>query len=205
MCIPVYILAGGKSSRFGSDKARALVDGQPLIRRIADAVASHASRVTVVADAAGKFADLGLTTIADSVPDRGPMGGLLTALLDHRNRSTSDWLLLLSCDLLYMSSVWIDTLLAHRGPGVRAVAFRPDRWQPLLALYHATILPQIEACVTNGSLAMQPLLEAVSCVTAPLPLNWPAILQANTPAELAQAVAQDHSHSKASLHKARPC
>ena len=74
------VLAGGQATRFGSDKARAMLDGEPLIARLVKRVQPHASRITVVADVAGKYDDLGLTTIADDVPGRGPVGGLLAAL-----------------------------------------------------------------------------------------------------------------------------
>ncbi len=55
----VYILAGGKSRRFGSDKARAEAKGVAVIVRVAEALASIAGTVTVVADRAGRYDDLG--------------------------------------------------------------------------------------------------------------------------------------------------
>ena len=48
--VPAYILSGGRSSRFGSDKARALAAGKPLILHAADTVAPVAASITVVAD-----------------------------------------------------------------------------------------------------------------------------------------------------------
>jgi molybdopterin-guanine dinucleotide biosynthesis protein A len=77
--IPVYLLAGGRSSRFGSDKARAELAGVPLILRLAHQVEPVASPLVVVADRRDKYLDLGLTTIADALPGLGPLGGLLTA------------------------------------------------------------------------------------------------------------------------------
>src|SRR3954452_12325135 len=95
--LPVYVLAGGKSSRFGSDKARALIDGTPLIRILADRLSPFASSLTVVAEVAGKYDDLGLKTIADQVPGLGPMGGLKTILGSLPENSRSPWFLLVSC------------------------------------------------------------------------------------------------------------
>ena len=63
--VPVYILAGGKSSRFGQDKARVQLHGQPLLLHTARMVQAFASSITVVANAVDKYADLGLRTIAD--------------------------------------------------------------------------------------------------------------------------------------------
>src|SRR4051794_14706591 len=76
---PAYILAGGQSQRFGSDKARAPLDGKPLIVHVAESLKPIASSVTVVAKDFGEYDDLGLVSIGDLQPGLGPMGGLLTA------------------------------------------------------------------------------------------------------------------------------
>src|SRR5262245_52966476 len=101
--IPVYILAGGKSSRFGSDKARAIFRGEALISRIAREVEAVASQVTVVAERAGKYDDLGLRTIADLQSGLGPIGGLLTAL----GECGDDWVFIASCDMVAINIEWI--------------------------------------------------------------------------------------------------
>ena len=62
--VPAYILAGGRSVRFGSDKARALVEGEPLIRRVADGLAQVTGSITAVAQQADAYADLGVKHVA---------------------------------------------------------------------------------------------------------------------------------------------
>lgn len=95
--LPLYILAGGRSSRFGSDKARAELGGRPLVRRIADALAPVADPVRVVAGPPGGYADLGFVTIADRRPDLRPLAGLEMALLDRQQLCGTGWLILCSC------------------------------------------------------------------------------------------------------------
>ncbi|HEY9840887.1 MAG TPA: NTP transferase domain-containing protein, partial [Candidatus Obscuribacterales bacterium] len=63
--LPVYLLAGGRNSRFGSDKARALLGGSPLILQVARLLHPYAADLKVVATTAGAYADLGLETLAD--------------------------------------------------------------------------------------------------------------------------------------------
>lgn len=178
--LPAYILAGGASSRFGSDKARAVLDGQPLIVRIA----SGFSRVTVVADAADKYADLGLRTIADRLEGTGPMGGLQAALHDLPDRD--EWLLLLSCDLLRVERAWVEALRDAIQPGRLACAFKPDLWQPLLAVYHRAILPEVQSRLSRDERAMWKLLDAVDAhvVTLPDGSTLPPAIQANHPSDL---------------------
>ncbi len=179
--VPVYLLAGGRSSRFGEDKARALLDGEPLLLRLARLLAPVASALTVVAEREGKHADLGLRTLADRRPGLGPLAGLETALLDRGD----GWLLLTSCDWVTLEPAWVSRLLAARSPGAHAVAFRGEVWQPLLALYHTGLAPQVTVRLEAGQLPLWRLLEGCGATAVPLPEDWDRALQANTPAELA--------------------
>lgn len=185
--LPVFILAGGKSSRFGSDKARALVHDLPLIRVIADRLRKCASQITVIADRAGKYDDLGLKTIADEIPDLGPMGGLKTALdvLDAAKKKDA-WFLLCSCDLVGLNANWIEQLGANRKAGERAVAFKGEQWEPLIALYHVSIRAEVERALRGRNASMWKLLEQVKAVEVPLPEDWPRRAQVNSPQELAE-------------------
>jgi len=183
--IDFYILAGGRSSRFGGDKSRALLDGRPLIARVAAKVGERARSVTVVSEAAEKFADLGLRTIGDVQPGLGPLGGLETALKDLPRDAA--WLGLVSCDLVKLEAGWIDGLLDHRREGARAVAFRDAHgWQPLVALYHRAVLEVVEARLRAEARSMRGLLDPVDAVAVALPRDWPAVLQVNTREDLAR-------------------
>ncbi|MDQ3331429.1 MAG: molybdenum cofactor guanylyltransferase, partial [Planctomycetota bacterium] len=141
MNVTGYVLAGGKSSRFGSDKARAILDGVPLIVRVAVTVAEKCRPVIAVADVVGKYDDLGLLTIADRRPGLGPLTGLETALAHRLAQHGPGWLLLVSCDLAAVKAEWIDTILRQlppdeRNPASAAVAFRSAFWQPFPAAFH---------------------------------------------------------------------
>lgn len=156
--IPIYILAGGRSSRFGSDKARAELNGESLLARLVKHVQSRASRITVVADIQDKYSDLDLRTITDEVAAAGPLGGLHAALRDLRE--DENWLLLLSCDLVDPPVTWIEDLLKHCQMECSAAAVFTDRWQPLVAVYHKQIVTEVEQRLAAGDRAMWRLLEA---------------------------------------------
>ncbi len=180
--VPAYILAGGRSSRFGSDKARAVLAGEPLIVRVARLLTPAASTLTAVADRPDRYADLGLRTIADVHPGLGPLSGLHAALRDRRD---GDWLLLCSCDALLVRSKWLERLLASRTPGAQAVAFRRDRWQPMPALYAGTILADVERALADSRRSLHALLDRLRVIALPQPGDWPDAWQANTAGELA--------------------
>ena len=181
--VPLYLLAGGQSSRFGSDKARATLEGEPLIRRVSRLAALSTSSVTVVANRAGKYADLGLRTIADRRGGLGPLVGLQTALMDLPNGE--DWLLLCSCDAAILEPHWLEQLIATRAERFDAIAFQgSDRWQPMPALYCRTALPQIEHQLQEDRRSMQQLLDRLNTAALPQPRDWPERWQVNTPEDL---------------------
>lgn len=179
--VPVYILAGGRSSRFGSDKARAVVQGSPLLQHAVQAAAPVASRITVVASGDGQYDDLGQRTVGDLQPHLGPMGGLIAALEDLD--PPGSWLLLLPCDLLGLQPRWLELLLegAHGPP---AAAFRGTRWEPLPAIYHHDILPAARRCLAAGQRALWRLLETAGARSLELPTDWQTARRITRPRDL---------------------
>lgn len=179
--IAAYILAGGKSRRFGSDKARAPIDGRAMILHVADAVRMIAPRITVVAGTADAYADLGLRTIADRYPGRGPMAGLHAALLD----APTEWIALVGCDTIGVAASGWRVLPESRRDGCDAVAFRHGLWEPLCALYRRAILPEVQRWLDAGELSMQRLLDAIRTAPTPMPPDWDGRpLSVNSPSDL---------------------
>ncbi len=128
-----FILAGGLSKRFGTDKARHKHRGRPFLNHIHDTVARVSHKVTVIAKKAGAYDDLGVVTIADHYPQQAPMAGLLTAF----DVSERDWIFIISCDVPDMDVEILQTLWEQRQtPGVVPVTSGIS--QPLAALYHKT-------------------------------------------------------------------
>lgn len=74
------IIAGGRSSRFGSDKAMATLGGRALIDHVQAALAPQVREIVVVGRA-----HEGLRGIPDQpAPGLGPLGGIAAALLEAR-------------------------------------------------------------------------------------------------------------------------
>ena len=214
MRLPVYILAGGRSSRFGADKARAILHGRPLIVRVAEALSPCAARLAVVADRPGKYDDLGLATLVDDHPGLGPLAGLQRSLRDldethDGGRGVADsaeWLLLCSCDLSRARASWVERLGAARSNDAQAVVFEggPKGREPLFALYRLSIRPVVDARLAVGDRSMRGLLDAVRSMLVPLPADWPRAAQINTPDDLRRATAELGHPSTAQHAPARP-
>ena len=164
MRVEGYVLIGGRSSRFGSDKALHTVDGRAMALHVADALRALADSVTLVGGPR-KRELLGLPVIPDQFPGAGPLGGILTALTN----ASSPWILVVACDMPKLSAAPLASLLdpAVRS-SVRAVLPRtPDgRLQPLCAAYARTALGPLANAFRGGT---RKVMEAVQT------LPWRAI------------------------------
>lgn len=124
------VLAGGRSRRFGSDKALAELDGRPLIEHAATALRDHVDHVVIC----GRDSPVaGLASVADwPAPDLGPLGGLCGALR-YAAAHGYDAVLSIGCDTPIVP--W--ALLARLG-AAEGAAFLPQlpvigRWPSHLA------------------------------------------------------------------------
>ena len=183
--LPAYIMAGGKSSRFNSDKARALIGGRPLISIISEKLETLFVSVTAVADKPDKYADLGLTTIGDLTPGLGPLGGLATALDDFtKKKSGTGWIFLISCDFVDFETGWIERLWSEKDKKTKAAAFRGDFWEPLFAFYHTSLFAEAHKRAASNDRSMWRFLEKVKCYPASLPQGWFDVADIDRPEDL---------------------
>ena len=141
------ILAGGRSSRFGSDKARHLYGGKALIQHVVDSLSSAAERYVVSAESY-----LDLPHYPDLNPQQGPLGGLETAL----HHAQHEWLALAACDLPHLSPEYWSGLAQRASGQVTLVV--TDRPQPLAAFYHASTLDTVRSQLVRGERSLDALL-----------------------------------------------
>ena len=176
------ILAGGRGSRLGGvDKAWLRRDGMTQVERIVARLAPEVDEVLVSANRnRDAYAGIGLATVADTVPDIGPLGGL-DALA---GACTGDWLLTLPVDLFSFNDCLLRSLAA-RGPS-GAFAVDDDGPQPRVALWPvAALRPAVAAAVAEGDYAVHALQARLGMV--PLRLEGVRFGNLNTPQDLAKA------------------
>ena len=118
------VLAGGRSSRFGSDKGAALLDGRTLVERAAAALSAYADEVVIVSP--DGVADL-------PRPGLGPLGGIAAAL-DHAAERGFRCVLTIGCDMPVLPSGLIEALL-RRAPAYCAEAPVLGHWQAALGAH----------------------------------------------------------------------
>ena len=130
--LTALILAGGKSTRFGADKARYAVEGRAMIERVVAVVAPVAEALLIsVGEEGVDYAVPGARQVVNRVEGAGPLAGLHAGLAV----AETPWLLVVACDMPFITPVVMQALLAARGPNTEAVVARtPDgRYHPLCA------------------------------------------------------------------------
>jgi molybdopterin-guanine dinucleotide biosynthesis protein A len=142
-----FVLAGGRSSRMGRDKALLEIDGVTLIVRAVTLLRSVLDEATVIASKAG-YESLGLRIVGDDFPGFGPLGGIATAL----HISKKPWNLVIACDLPYLSKAWLEYLIerALKSEADAVVPMNVRGPEPLCAMYHKNAEQRIRTGVEGG-------------------------------------------------------
>jgi molybdenum cofactor guanylyltransferase len=142
-----FILAGGKSSRMGCDKALLEIAGVSLIARATRLLQSVTSDTKIVASPS-LYSSLGAPIVADDWPGCGPLGGIATVL----RVSKTPWNLVVACDLPYLTKAWLDLLIerALKSKADAVVPMNERRLEPLCAMYHKNAENRIRAAVEGG-------------------------------------------------------
>jgi molybdenum cofactor guanylyltransferase len=141
-----FILAGGKSTRMGSDKAFLDLHGQPLIAHALDLARSITQVVKIVGDPQ-KFSTFG-PVVDDIYPARGPLGGIHAAL----GSTSTTWNLVLGVDLPFIQSRFLNYLVtkAQSTHSVVTVPSANGHLQPLCAVYRKEFCQSADRALSAG-------------------------------------------------------
>lgn len=161
MRISAAILTGGAATRFGGrDKGALIVDGETIVGRQLAAISYVTNNVVLVGTAPSVPPVLpwppfhAVRTVPDLAPGLGPLGGLHTALAD----ATGDVLLLLACDMPFVSSPFLAYLASLARDADAVVPQTEDGYHPLCAAYTPACRDAIAGRLADGRLAMKDLL-----------------------------------------------
>lgn len=179
------VLAGGRSSRMGTDKALLELDGATLLDRAVELLRPHARELLIIGDV-DRHGHPHATTVGDRRPGLGPLGGLITAL----ERSRYGRIIALACDMPAVNDRLILRLKAQCDATVdAAVPVHAGGAEPLAAAYHLRCLSPFEQAVDAGDLKLAHALHRVR--VAPVEVSpgregWPADLfrNINAPGDL---------------------
>lgn len=156
MNIGCVILAGGKSTRMGRDKANLEFQGQTFIKKLAQELDFFEEKMIARGPNEG-FEGMDWTIIPDLHEECGPIGGLHSALKNCK----SEALFCLPCDIPLMETSlfhWLVPFLEEKYDAV--VCMTPDgKRHPLSGIYWKSSAAVLEEQISNGDNRMMSALD----------------------------------------------
>jgi molybdenum cofactor guanylyltransferase len=173
MRIKPYILAGGKSSRMGRDKAMLELEGKTLLARAVETLRlvkglqSPDGHIEVTICGEREALEGADRAIVDRYPSCGPLGGIEAALNDLTTREHADWAFFIPVDMPLLSATLIEQLLAvwtcevlASGQVSACLAEADSRPQPLVSLVHRSVLVLVREALDAGRYKVVPVLQS---------------------------------------------
>lgn len=156
--LTAFVLAGGKSTRMGSDKALMRLGGQPLIIRALALAKMLTDEVNIVGDPE-KFGTFG-KAVQDIYAARGPLGGIHAAL----RHSTTDHNLILGVDLPFVTSSFLSFLVlaAKSSNAMVTLPSSGGYLQTLCAIYRKEFFRPAESALAAGRNKIDALFPDIS-------------------------------------------
>lgn len=153
MQITGIVLAGGKSTRFGKDKALVQVNGKSLLENAVDICSEFCSTILISSNQrVHQVSEFKI--VPDEFPGCGPIGGIYSGL----KHSETAWNLVLSVDAPVVEKEFIRYLISMINNSEAVVPVSINGKEPLIALYKKSGLPEIKKRIQDKNYKMHDLL-----------------------------------------------
>lgn len=191
VCPPMtgFVLAGGKSSRMGREKALLRIGQSTLIEVVIRRLRTCVQHLVVIGNAqnvSGLEGVSDVTVLTDLKPAYGPLMGIYTGLMS----TTTPLNLFVSCDMPWLDGRLIERLASAWCEQVESVAsLHPlEGVQPFPLLCHVNACRTVGALLDQGERSLKALLSrpGARLVRIEEPELWRAFTNVNTVADYAQ-------------------
>ncbi|WP_243372596.1 molybdenum cofactor guanylyltransferase [Geotalea sp. SG265] len=179
------ILAGGASSRMGSNKALLPYRGGRFIEAIHRQLARHFGEVIVVTNTPEQYRFLPCRTVGDIFPGMGALAGIHAGLF----HSTNPAIFAVACDMPYLSDELIGYLAGRCNPAGVVIPESDGGLEPLHAVYGRGCLDAMERSLAAGKKRVVSFFDAVPVEVVPAGLvacfdgGFNSFRNINTPTE----------------------
>ncbi len=131
LLMPAYLLCGGGSKRFGSDKALALINGRKVIEIIIEELRKVFPSIYLVTSGDDKYSFTGIECIKDIYAGRGPLAGIHAAL----NHSSYERVFIISCDMPLITGEAMEYIAGYSTQKNAVIPFSGGRNHYMCAVY----------------------------------------------------------------------
>jgi molybdopterin-guanine dinucleotide biosynthesis protein A len=163
------VMAGGKSSRMGAEKALLPLGGRPMISHVIDTLSELFSAVIICGADPATYEFLRVRIVQDIFQGCGPLGGIHSALTHSKPRSV----FVLSCDMPFVPLELIRHIINSPDKPKTKIASSEGILQPLCGLYRQECLPFVEADLRAGKYSIVKMLQNVDHSEVVIDSNLP--------------------------------
>jgi molybdopterin-guanine dinucleotide biosynthesis protein A len=181
------ILAGGRSSRMGRDKAGlVLPTGATLMERQAGMLRKvGAGTLLASVRADGNYPPPGITSVWDAVADAGPLAGIAAGL----QAAPAGLLMVLAVDMPAVEETHLRRLIELATPDCGVIPMQAGQCEPLAAIYPTTLADSAEAALKSGNRAVHAWARAEAeqgrLMLWETPADWAGVFRSwNTPSDV---------------------
>lgn len=147
--VTAILLAGGSSSRMGTEKGLVLLNGKPLIEYALETLQSVFDKI-IISSNSEVFNGYGLPVVNDEYPDCGPLSGIFSGM----KTMNTQYAFVLSYDMPFIKPELIRMILDYRHNYKIVLPVYQDFPVPVCAIYHQSILPQMESNLLTKKLKL---------------------------------------------------
>lgn len=176
-----YVLAGGQSKRFGSDKARALFGNTPVLNHLVQEIEGLGLACFVASNSGQRYTDLGVSEIADINTGNGPMSGLQAIFL----HSPTPFALILTCDMPLITKLTLKSLIVHATSHDLACIFGNN---PFPGLYKTSLITDLNQAINASSYSITSLLGTLPNINRQFPVPSKVNFNMNEPTDYSALV-----------------
>lgn len=155
------ILAGGKSTRMGSDKGFVTHNNKPFIQHIIDALQPLVDEIIIVSNNAD-YDMFELNRVNDIIVNAGPLAGLHTGL----HHSKTEMNIVLSCDIPLINQDILEQLISNKNKDIDVVQTESKgKTMPLIALYNKRCASTCLSLLETGERRLRILIKNLKSKT----------------------------------------
>ncbi|MCP4716354.1 MAG: NTP transferase domain-containing protein [Deltaproteobacteria bacterium] len=151
------VLAGGRSSRLGRNKALLELGGATVIERMVGLVSDFAAQVKIITNSPDEYREFSIEMIGDLRPGNGPLSGIHAAVAT----SACEYVMVVSCDMPLIGPEQVRELTSVY-PGNDITIFKHDKtFEPLCAVYRRSCLDALNDLIDHNECRIIDLFPAL--------------------------------------------
>ncbi|KAA3619729.1 MAG: molybdenum cofactor guanylyltransferase [Calditrichaeota bacterium] len=187
--ISAAILAGGKSTRMGRNKALLKINGKSLIAHVYEALKSLTKEICIIGSSAEEYDFLNIPVFPDMIASIGPLAGIYTAL----SRSNKSHCFVVACDMPFISKKLLIKMAENIKPQTITTIRTTKGLEPLCSIYPGEALAITKKLVHKKQFRTSRLFDHLPTIEIPVtevPFGDHVLFNINTPDDLSDALSQ---------------